>query len=406
MPADAGFRLGTRIGNTAVTGAADVHPRIDLRRHIQWSSVEPARNAAYKWAEIDSLVAALKSNNINCLGVISQTPAWASSTGAKGNIYPNPADLPSLYAFVTAAVNRYKATIKEWEVYNECDFRGWTAAQYAQVAIGCSAAIRAADPTATVVTGVSIVPPVTRGGNNSGPWWDALMANAAFKAASDVFSWHLYCKGNPAPPPEIGDKKGAVDDIIPASINRTRAAGFKGEIWITESGWTTDPAGNIDPVTGKAKNLTTDDNQASFLVRMAVMYAALGIDRWYQFQLYGANTGDESGGMGLWNPPRINGGSKKPSWAAYQTACNFLIGATNVTRLASAPGVYLYSLIKADGQSAWCAWTVAGNASVSISGLPATVRRTLRGGTQSTVSTTAGVLTITAGPSPIWVEIV
>ena len=154
-----------------------------VRLSIEWPDVENVKGVL-NWATTDQKVNAAAAAGLNILAVVTYTPSWAAIPEGRTFIHPGPAD-PATYAnFVKLAAQRYKAQIKNWEIWNEPNIQSSFAprpdpAKYATMLRLSYAAIKAVDPSATVITGG--LSPSADDGTNISPylfvqyiyWWGA-----------------------------------------------------------------------------------------------------------------------------------------------------------------------------------------------------------------------------------------
>lgn len=125
-----------------------------LRFGIGWDSIEE-EPGKYNWRFWDQLVAIAKEEQITLLPYVAYTPKWANSSEADFWRTP-PDDLSRFGRFMNVIVNRYKGSIKSWELWNEPDLKNYwlgTPAQLAKMLIEGARQVRAADPDAVLVLG-------------------------------------------------------------------------------------------------------------------------------------------------------------------------------------------------------------------------------------------------------------
>ncbi len=119
----------------------------------------------YTWDGYDALIQDAAAQNMTLLGVLTAPSVFASTgcpstTGAE---FRTPANLDKAWddpanhwaRWVYTTVLRYKGTVRAWEVWNEPNFDVFwcgTAQQFAQMTRVSYQAIKAADPTAIVVS--------------------------------------------------------------------------------------------------------------------------------------------------------------------------------------------------------------------------------------------------------------
>jgi len=279
-----------------------------VRHGIRWAAAEPTQGGAYTWAAHDTAVNALRAMNMNILGVLSNAPGWAVGGNANHLIYPT-GNVPSFIAYCSAAAARYKGKVAAWEIWNEPNgsWNGpWTIAQYKDVCLQASSAIRTADPAALVVAPVLAGTFVDVGQTPSNTWSQAFLSDTNIRAAVDVLSIHVYCRPFA---PEVGDARGPVPTRLNNSINLKNSLGWTNkQLWSTESGWPT--IGDTVP------GLVTEAQQSTYTVSLAQMFRDRNMLH-FPFQLYGSgnNTNtDEAGGMGFIRTD----GTRKPVYNAYR----------------------------------------------------------------------------------------
>ena len=159
-PAGAGFspgggfiylsdaELARDLDDMVATGAKWV--RIDF----PWSMTETAKGV-FAWSRLDRAVNAATSRGLQVIGLLAYSPEWARPAGT--DMFHPPIDPNDFASFTTAAVRRYSASVKVWEVWNEPNISPFwkpqpNAAAYAALLRPAYAAVRAADSTATVIS--------------------------------------------------------------------------------------------------------------------------------------------------------------------------------------------------------------------------------------------------------------
>ena len=200
------------------------------REEFEWKRVEPAENQ-FDWAKFDQTVEMERAHGIEVLGKLVYGVSWNTTApaGTSASVVPfyPPSNLSKYATYVTAVVHRYKDRVHYWEVWNEENSSsfwkpGPNAAQYTQLLKTAYAAIKAEDPSATVVLGgLSTGPDSTflQGIKNSGGW-----------GSFDVLAIHTYVSGSP-----VGS---AMERWIDQAKSTVASYGSK-PIWITEFGWST-----------------------------------------------------------------------------------------------------------------------------------------------------------------------
>lgn len=135
-------------------------PTSYVRFEANWPSIETSKGS-FTWTLYDRLLEDVESRGLSLILVPLRTPAWARSGGTADS----PPTLNSDFGdFCTALVNRYRPggtagrNVDVWEIWNEPNlqqFWGGTpnVTKYAGMLTAAYDAIKAVDPSATVLTG-------------------------------------------------------------------------------------------------------------------------------------------------------------------------------------------------------------------------------------------------------------
>ena len=256
------------------------------RCDFSWRMVETSQNV-FDWSQTDQMVNEANARGLQIYAGLGYTPAWASSGGQSYSPPTNPADWAD---YCTQAVNRYKASIHVWEIWNEPNisgFWGGTRQQYiSNILIPAADAIHAADPTAKVAA-----PEISRccSGNT---WMTDVLNQAGNKI--DIIAHHQYDYNDPQ------QRLSASTLSIDQMHNLIVSLGYGNKpIWVTECGWTSDGAGNSE---------TTQANNLVAMLKGMETRPWLQNFMWYQIwegptDLFGLLRQDES---------------RKPAWYAYR----------------------------------------------------------------------------------------
>ncbi|MEW2356318.1 helix-turn-helix transcriptional regulator [Spirillospora sp. NPDC029432] len=124
----------------------------------RWASLEP-RRGEFDWTTLDRQIGAAERRGLDSLFVIGGTPAWAAPAApamayADGSRAAGPDDLRLWDRFVTALAERYRGRIDAYEIWplgNDPRFFARGPERLVELTRRASAAIRPADPEATVV---------------------------------------------------------------------------------------------------------------------------------------------------------------------------------------------------------------------------------------------------------------
>ena len=267
-----------------------------IRTDVFWDNIQPDRNS-YRWERLDQILHLAEQNNLRVLPIIDYGVPWASTAPARASDFEKTRYQPKTFAyenFVERLVERYKGSIHFWEIWNEPNIDFWKSPkeEYAGFLKGSYEAIRKVDPDALVLMGGLAGAPVD--------WLKTLSQNQAGEAF-DIYNIHPYHfpdAPEPRLPRELIAFKAAAD-----------GRGAK-PLWITEIGAPT--------------NMVTLEEQASFLVRDAVLALANGVTKffWYELADDHINSKDREANFGI----LFYDLSPKPAYVAYANLIRLLDG--------------------------------------------------------------------------------
>ena len=299
-----------------------------IRADLSWTTVQGGGATSWNWSGFDRVVLAAQARGLKVLPILAYTPAWARDAGCVRFSCP-PADPAQFAAFATAAVNRYSAYgVSTWEVWNEPNLaQFWPVpdpVRYGALLTTTSAAIKKADPDATVLLGGLAALESTNASVAIGPreYLNAVCLTGACSSV-DAISYHPYTYPYPASYYQLWNawSKMSATPTSLRSVLGTFGLGAK-PIWVTEYGAPTDGDGTASDGTWATTNSTTthvtEAWQAS-LAKDAVQKAdsdpGIGAFFYYTNQDLVASTRREAS-FGL----RRLDGTPKPAWQAYKDA--------------------------------------------------------------------------------------
>ena len=279
------------------------------RESFDWNRVEPSKGS-FDWAKFDQAVEVAGAHQISILGMLGYSALWASSapSGASSpGMYP-PKVVADYATYVRAVVHRYKDRVHYWEIWNEENSAtfwksGVSASAYAALLKAAYAAIKAEDPTATVLMGGTV------GFDKS--FMDGLVAAGAW-SSFDALAIHTYVAGQPE-----------TSMIVPWLDNARAYVDSKGTkpIWVTEFGWSTYQG------SGSGYIGVTETHQAEYTARSYLHAAEVGVRGMFLYSLleYGTSTTSLLDNYGI-----VQGdGRQKPAYAALRRVAESLDGATS-----------------------------------------------------------------------------
>ncbi len=287
-----------------------------VRLFVGWHSIEKADNS-YDGFQLDALRSAVDrhtASGVNVLVVVHQTPSWASGTG---NTATPPRD-PGTYAdFVKFLAATFKGKVKAWEIWNEPNDDAhpgefWEGppnpAAYTALLKAAYPAIKAADPSALVVTGGLVA--------NDFEFVEGILG-AGGRDFFDAVGVHTDTACLTSPPDEFyREPDGRIGRYSFTGYREIHAITGK-PIWMTELGWSTTPAGCQRG--GRAGTKAGGVSEAQQAANLTAAYQCLqsdpyvGVALWFSLQDVSASESDEHR-LGLLR----DNGSAKPSFNAFR----------------------------------------------------------------------------------------
>ena len=360
----------------------------------QWAVLNPSEGT-YDWTELNNwLNIAAQNAKTDLIYTFGVVPQWASSkpndqTCVSDGSLPGSCDAPKdvnpdgtgtdqlFQNFVRALVAQAAGKIKYWELWNEpdCPYE-WngTMAQLVRMAKDAYAIIKAADPTALVLTPSSV---------DAGPgksidiWLPAYIAAGGGNYA-DIVAFHGYI--NPA----LGQAPEAITGTVDQVTSSLSGALATKPVWNTEGGWT------------QNSNLPNADMQAGFVARMYLMQWFKGVGRFYWFQYGNTDTGS------FWTSAGLD-----PAGIAYGQVYDWLVGATLSGPCTAAGTVWSCPFTKPGGIKDMAVWdaskTCTGNNCKTSNYTPSSVYTKYANLAGDVVSFAPGA-TIQIGDEPILLE--
>ncbi len=236
-----------------------------LRLDFPWPSIQPSAEE-WNWAPFDRAVAAAHARGLKVLGVLSYAPRWARRPPSAGVA---PFDTAAFAAFAGTSARHFGSRgVDHWEVWNEPNLeRFWgappDALAYSKALLAASAAIRAAHPGATVLSGGLAPATDAADGSEVAPLtFVAAMYAAGADAAFDALAVHPY--SYPAMPddPTTATWNSFLGMSEIRSLMVDQGDGEK-HIWLTEMG----------APTGTASGAVSEATQAEYVDRALAAWA-------------------------------------------------------------------------------------------------------------------------------------
>jgi hypothetical protein len=236
-----------------VTAIRDVLKAQVARESLLWSQVEPVEGR-FNWRGPDKAIEELRAAGIEPLLVVFGSPSWANGVPESTphhNIRVPPrgaafATWLSRYSdFVAAAVERYHAYVRRWEIWNEPNLTLFWQPRpdpvaYRQVYQTLRATILRVDPSAEIAVGGLAGLSATSAPSIPGLAFLRYLTRAG--APIDAVAIHPYTSSDHAPGIHIPGENN-FDDIARVR-NQLIADGVRASIWVTEWGWPSSVVGD------------------------------------------------------------------------------------------------------------------------------------------------------------------
>jgi hypothetical protein len=314
-----------------------------------WPTLESQRG---KWdfSNLDRALDLAEQHKVEVFLTLAWSPSWASARpndkghGPQGAV-AEPKNMADWQNYVETIATKYKGRIKDYEIWNEPNSKGFYSGsipQLVQLAQIAYTTIKRVDPSAIVTS-----PPVA--GDNLNWLEDYLKAGGGKYA--DVIGHHFYV--NPGPPELMVPLIEHVRQIM-----ERNGVGHKA-LWDTETGWAIqDQEGTVQPATGGGFNgIVLSENQAAgYVARSYILNWAAGAERLYWYAW-------DDGVMGLaekdWKTPKAAG-------IAYEQVEKWLGGARMTSCGSDAADVWTCAITRPGGYHGWIVWEPKGPASFAV----------------------------------------
>jgi uncharacterized protein (TIGR03437 family) len=287
-----------------------------------WTSLE-TQKGVWNWEPLDTWVAAAQAHGVkDILLTLGQSPPWASSNPDRVNYVgagapAPPANIQDWRDYITAVAQRYKGSIRYYEIWNEPNdptYYTGTVAELAQLTREAYSIIKAVDAGNTVVSPAAYQP----------GYLDQLL-QAGIAQYVDVIGHHFY-----RTPPEVSGAAMANVRLVLAKNNASSLP-----LWDTES--------------ASGDTTTSADLAATYMVRKYLVALAFGSGR-YDWYTWGHATpycvGTEE------NDPRI----LTKAALAYRFMFDWLLGASLDGATIDAAGNWQIRLTLATGAKGLIVW--------------------------------------------------
>lgn len=308
------------------------------REELPWDLIEPSDDD-FQTIYDDSLGLAADSG-FGIIGMLLTTPPWARDGACSGNFWCPPADVSAFAEFAAWMVERYDGDgnqdapgsprVAAWQIWNEPnDPALWPdigdanarKRRYGDMLVAAYDAIKAADPTAIVVTGGVYVYDGSAGLAFLNAPGGVFQQVPAARQKFDAFALHPYIPTDRPDAPQIPPIitiEGRVRNTrqwLTNDIGRPDAP-----LWITEVGWCTAPG------TCPGDVQVTEEQQANYLARTLVIAQQNGVEHtsWFQFEDAFNNPNREWSNAAIVRTYDGSTYAPKPAYNAYRTLAGYL----------------------------------------------------------------------------------
>jgi PQQ-like domain/Beta-galactosidase len=307
-----GLRYGVNIapGDTNLARSLDLARDMNavwVRATLRWSDLEP-QQGAYRWEQLDALVAGTQTRGLRLLLAVTQSPAWA---GAAGGLPDKPEDFG---AFIGALAARATGKIAAYEIWREPNVvpggsaRPPKAGDYVELLRAASTAIKRADPCALVLNGaLRPAAPNTLGAVDDLAFYRDMLAydGGAARKLYDILAVQLNTSGQPGkgkwPRDDMAQSRGFFGHVNVVRDEMTAANEANKQVWVVQVGYS---------VTGE--HAVAPEQQAEHLT--GLLDLARQSDPWIS-AFFARDLGaapDQDAGFSLLNPD----GAPRPAYAA------------------------------------------------------------------------------------------
>ncbi len=275
---------------------------------FDWSLVQTAGPDSYDWGLLDRAVNAADTHGLQVLAILTYTPGWARPPTTDNKAPPR--DPRDFATFARAAVARYAPLrVHTWAIWNEPNSPEFWKPQpdvagYAKLLQSTYPAIKALDPSATVITGGTAP---AQGALAPANWLAGLYRHGA-RGSFDAVGHHPYA-ALPFGPGAARRGNGFQETLLIRTVMVSHGDGAK-KIWGTEAG----------SYTGTARGAVAGETQA----RLTIEYLRLW-DQWssftgpffiYELRDAGTSPASREDNWGL----LTSTGNPKPAWRALLAA--------------------------------------------------------------------------------------
>lgn len=296
---------------------------------LNWYSIQSTSSVSYVWGSADLLIDRAIAKGIETVYLINHSPSWAAYAGCVLSNCP-PANSTVIATFCTQIATRYLGKIHYYEFWNEQNLTSFSwlpdpIGEYVTDLNACYDAIKAVDPTATIISG-GLSPAATSAGTSYSPidWLTAVYAHSP-APKFDILGIHPYtyptdpecplsrCSWN-----NLLQSLGAIRTLMIANGDTSK------KMWATEVGAPTCGLGTPHDMNQNSFTYGTDYMKLEAQAQIAQKYvktvqANPVIERVFWYTLVDTNSADNSDPENCFGLYYSTGGFKPLFWIIKNT---------------------------------------------------------------------------------------
>ena len=310
--------------------------------YVAWPNLEPERGK-WNFKTLDRYVDLAEKAGIDLVLPLGLSPTWASARpGEPSGYHPGnaaePQNIEDWRIYVRKVAERYKGRIKNYELWNEVNVKGFYSGsqeKLVELARVAYQTLKEVDPH-IVFCSPSVV------GEGHHRWLDEYLAKGGAKYL-DVVGYHFYVP------------KAAPEAMLPLiqgvqSVMRKHRLENK-PLWNTEIGWWIGNKTKLAKPIGAAADWRRLDDElaAAYVARTMLLSWPAGVGRVYWYVWDGID-------MGLIEPGTLE---LKPAAVAYDTMSRTLAGGL-LKQCSRSEKIWTCDVIRADGKALWVVWVEDG----------------------------------------------
>lgn len=306
-----------------------------IRMDFSWEVIEKTKGV-YDWSDYDELTENLRKHHLSAIYILDYSnPLYEARVGDQTPAPQHPESIAAFSKWAAAAAKHYHGKHIIWEIWNEPNGGFWKPAanvsQYSALAVAAAAAIRQAEPKATIAGPACAT--------FDWPFLEAFLQSGILTNL-DAITMHPYRSSKLGPEtagPEYDRLRGLIEKYAPTDAKK------KMPILSGEWGYSTQRGG------------ASLETQAAYAVRQQLFNLMHGVPLsiWYDWKNDGPDAGYNEHNFGTVN----NDLSLKPAYIAVKTMTTQLKGCQFKQRITPREEDYLLIFSGIHGRKL-VAWTI------------------------------------------------